>query len=132
MTEAATNSPGLLTGTANGYRNRLASVQERIDAYHPDCQRRAATDACQAGGYCLGNVHSWITGDYDGSYAGPIAGLYDSEEGFRLYYAGDSLTGALHYLVWAEYYAGLTDRDSANSADPWRAGSQPPGGLNHD
>ena len=59
------------------------------------------------------------TGEFDGTYAGPW-GPYSDVQGYREHYADDTLRAALHHLVWAEHFAGLRDRDSAMSLDPWR------------
>jgi hypothetical protein len=62
----------------------------------------------------------WLAGYYDQTYAGPHPSFGATVEDFRIHYADDALRMALHHLVWAEHYAGLRDRDSARSADPFR------------
>jgi hypothetical protein len=111
-----------IQATAAGYDARLRIVQDRIDTYHPHCQRRYTNDARRDTARCLDSVGAWLAGDNDRSYADPHPSFGKTLEDFRAHYAEDSLRDALHYLVWAEYYVGLRDRDSAVAADPF---SQP-------
>jgi len=104
--------PGLLAaGVAAGYAERLDAVLARIDAYHPDCERRWATDEYHDAARCLRQSAGWLAGDNDRSWAGQLGTL----AAFRVHYARDALREALHHLVWAERYAGLRDEESASS-----------------
>lgn len=109
-----------VTSVAEEYKTRLTAVKDRIDAYHADCMRRYATDEYHAAAARLRCAAGWLAGDYDVSYAGPHPSFGSTLEDFRVHYANDSLRSALHNIVWAEHYAGLRDRDSANAEDPWR------------
>lgn len=111
-----------IQATAAGYDARLRIVRDRIGTYHPQCQRRYADDARRDTARCLDSAAVWLAGGNDRSYAGPHPSFGMTLEDFRAHYAEDSLRDALHYLVWAEYYAGLRDRASAVAADPF---SQP-------
>lgn len=108
-----------ITAVAEQYKARLALVKERYDAYHQDCQRRAAGDLYHDVARNLRAAQSWLAGDYDGTYAGPHPSFGTTLQDFRDHYADSSLRSALHHLVWAEHYAGLIDRESARAADPW-------------
>ena len=111
---------GHVASIAEEYKTRLTAVKERIDAYNADCMRRYATDEYHAAAARIRGAAQWLAGDYDVSYAGPHPSFGSSLEDFRVHYANDSLRAALHSLVWAEHYAGLYDRETAISADPWR------------
>ena len=104
---------------AEEYKTRLTAVKARIDAYECDGGRRYATDEYHAAAQRLRGAAGWLAGDYDVSYAGPHPSFGSTLQDFRVHYANDSLRTALHHIVWAESYAGLRDRESAISADPW-------------
>ena len=99
---------------------RLKVVRERYDAYHPDmASRRYVADEYHDAARCIRGAKGWLAGDNDRSYAGPHPSFGTTLEDFRVHYANDSARTALHHLVWAEHYAGLRDRESARSLDPW-------------
>jgi hypothetical protein len=108
-----------VNATIAEYKVRMSAVKQRVDEYHADCQRRYATDEYHAAADRLRGAQGWLAGDYDTSYAGPHPSFGVTLLDFRVHYAADSLRAALHSLVWAEHYAGLTDRDAARAADPW-------------
>lgn len=105
-----------IRGVASEYAARLEVVRERIDAYDCTNGRRYATDEWHDVRRCFADVQAWLAGNFDRSYAGQFGSL----EAFRAHYADSSLSAALHHLVWAEHFAGLTTRDEARAADPWR------------
>ena len=109
----------LVVKTADGYKERLAVVSRRIDAYDCEYGRRWCTDEYNDTMRCLSNVAKWLSGEFDGSYAGPW-GPYSTVHGFRVYYANGALRDSLHHLVWAEYYAGLHDREWVKVNDPFQ------------
>lgn len=109
-----------VTATMDEYKQRLTAVRERYDAYHPDMHsRRSVADEYHQVADRLRGAAAFLAGDYDGTYAGPHPSFGSSLQDFRVHYADDSLRAALHSLVWAEHYAGLTDRETARSSDPW-------------
>lgn len=119
MADTLFSGADLITRRADEYKARLALVKARIDAYHEDCQRRAASDTYHDTARSLRAVASWLVGDYDGTYAGPHPSFGESLQDFREHYGDNSLTGALHHLVWCEHYAGLRTVESARELDPW-------------
>ena len=123
--EAAVNVTESVTAaeikvTARGYGDRLREVAARLAAYDTRVtSRRGATDTYHDVARSLRAVTAWLGGDYDRSYAGPHPSFGSSLQDFREHYAGDSLRGALHHLVWCEHYAGIRTAESARSLDPW-------------
>jgi hypothetical protein len=108
-----------VTGLIAEYEGRLHAVRERIDAYHPDCSRRYATDEYHVTCDRIRGARNFLSGEYDSTYAGPHASFGSTLLDFRVHYALDSLRAALHDLLWAEHYAGLRSRESARELDPW-------------
>jgi len=107
--------------TIDEYAARLAVVRERYDAYHPDMvSRRWVADSYHDAARGVRSAKGWLAGDNDRTYAGPHPSFGVTLEDFRVHYADDALRGALHYLVWAEHYAGLITQDEARAADPWK------------
>jgi hypothetical protein len=101
------------------YKARLTLVKARYDAYHADCQRRATGDCYHDVARNLRNAAAWLAGDNDRTYAGPHPSFGTTLNDFRVHYADSALKSALHYLLWAEHYAGLRDVDSVRAGDPW-------------
>jgi hypothetical protein len=110
-----------VNATAAEYKARLALVKARYDAYHDDCQRRATADNYHDAARNVRNAACWLAGDNDRTYAGPHPSFGTTLDDFRVHYATDALRSALHFLLWAEYYAGLRSDDSVRAADPWNA-----------
>jgi hypothetical protein len=108
-----------VNATIDEYKARLTLVKERYDAYHADCQRRAAGDNYHDAARNLRNAACWLAGDFDRTYAGPHPSFGTTLQDFRVHYANDALRSALHYLLWAEHYAGLRDEESVRADDPW-------------
>ena len=108
-----------ITQAADEYRARLTLVKARIDAYHCDCQRSYALDTYDSALRCLGNVASWLSGEFDRTYAGPHPSFGETIEDFRAHYADSALRDARRHVAWATYYAGLCTKDEAIAADPW-------------
>jgi len=107
--------------TIADYEARMAVVKQRYTDYHPDVtSRRYVADSYSDAARSLRAAKSWLAGEYDRSYAGPHPSFGTTLQDFRVHYANDSLRGALHYLLDAEHYAGLIDRDAARAADPWK------------
>ena len=52
--------------------------------------------------------------------SGPHPSFGTTLQDFRDHYADSALRSALHYLLWAEYHAGLRNQESAAALDPWR------------
>jgi hypothetical protein len=119
----ATMETALIDGVAHvasiaeEYKTRLAAVRERITSYHPDCQYRYASDEYHQAAHRMRGAAEFLAGDYDRTYCSGLG--YATVEDWRVHYAADALRTALHHIVWAEHYAGLTDRETASSADPW-------------
>lgn len=127
MTTTAETTDGMLfTGeetvntTIADYETRLAAVRERYDAYHPDMEsRRYVADCYHDAARNLRSAKGWLAGDNDRTYAGPHPSFGTTLHDFRVHYATSALASALHFLLWAERYAGLRDAESARTADPW-------------
>jgi hypothetical protein len=125
-TEERTEDGMLFTGTETvsatiaEYGARLDAVRERYDAYHPDvASRRYVADSYHDAARNVRSASGWLAGDNDRSYAGPHPSFGSSLLDFQVHYATDALRSALHFLLWAEHYAGLRDEDSVRAADPW-------------
>jgi hypothetical protein len=109
-----------ITSTIAQYEQRMAVVKERYAGYHPDVtSRRYVADSYGDAARSLRAAQSWLAGEYDRTYAGPHPSFGTTLQDFRDHYADSSLQSALHYLLDAEYHAGLIDRDTARAADPW-------------
>lgn len=106
-----------IQATAQRYADRLDAVRARIEDFTQECARRHATDAFHDTSSALRDIARWIAGDFDQSYA---SFLHGTREEFRAKYAASNLDRALHYLAWAEHYAGLRSLESARDLDPWR------------
>lgn len=108
-----------VNATIAEYKARLTLVKERYDAYHADCQRRATADGYHDAARNVRSASCWLAGDNDRSYAGPHPSFGSSLLDFQVHYATDALRSALHFLLWAEHYAGLRDVESVRAGDPW-------------
>jgi hypothetical protein len=117
-TAELTSAADRITSTMEACRSRLDVIRRRYDDYVDGNGRRATIDLYHDAARCIFNTCKWLAGDFDRTYAGPHPSFGTTLEDFRVHYADDALRTALHYLVWAEYYSGLRDRDSANEADP--------------
>jgi len=107
--------------TIADYKARLAAVRERYDAYHPEmASRRYVADNYHDAARNVRSASGWLAGDNDRSYAGPHPSFGSSLLDFQVHYATDALKSALHYLLWAEHYAGLRDEASVRASDPWK------------
>jgi len=110
-----------ITATIAEYEARMAVVKQRYADYHPDVtSRRYVADSYGDAARNLRAAKSWLAGEFDRTYAGPHPSFGTTLQDFRDHYADDSLRGMLHYLLDAEHYAGLIDRDAASAADPWK------------
>jgi hypothetical protein len=118
--QALFSGADVVTEAITAYEARLSAVRERYDAYHEDMvSRRYVADEYHDAARCIRGAKGWLAGDNDRSYAGAHPSFGSTLEDFRVHYADDSARTALHHLVWAEHYAGLRDRESARSDDPW-------------
>jgi hypothetical protein len=100
---------------------RLAVCQERYDNYDPKCHRRATGDSMYEVRRNLGAVDGWLKGENDT----PVAWLQaaagqEGRDAYRAHYAADALVAATHYILIAEFFAGLRSEDEAYDNDPWR------------
>jgi hypothetical protein len=121
MTEQALFSgEDVVNGTIAAYEARMAAVRERYDAYHPDCTRRYVADEYRNVSDRIRGARAFLAGEYDRTYPGDSSHVsFGGLNGWRVHYADDAVRTALHHLVWAEHYAGLRDRESARSEDPF-------------
>lgn len=102
-----------------GYRVRLAAVGAKLATYADDIRnRRGAADSGHAAARKLAGAEKFLSGEYDGTYAGPHPSFGVTLADYRVHYADDCLRTALHYLAWAEYDAGLITRAAAVAAGP--------------
>ena len=121
MTETQVNGAETVTRDADEYKARLALVKARYDAYHREVtSRRSVSDLYHDTARGLRAVTSWLSGEYDRTYAGAHPSFGVTLQDFREHYAADSLRGVLHHLLWCEAYAGIRSEDSARELDPWR------------
>jgi hypothetical protein len=109
-----------VNATIAEYETRLAAVRERYDTYHPEMEsRRLVADLYHDAARNVRGAKGWLAGDNDRTYAGPHPSFGSSLLDFQVHYATDALKSALHFLLWAERYAGMRDAKSASAEDPW-------------
>jgi len=100
---------------------RIAACQSVYNAYDPACSRRATHDNLVEVVRSLGSVNHWLAGKNDQPVAWMSrASTQEGRDTYRIHYAADSLVAAEHYILVAEYAAGLRDQATVESLDPWR------------
>jgi hypothetical protein len=100
---------------------RMATCQAAYDTYADGCNRRSTREALYEVQRNLDATGRWLKGDNDQPVA--LFRQYQDQEwrdAYRIHYASDSLVGALHHILGAEYYAGTRSLEEIDPIDPWR------------
>jgi hypothetical protein len=101
--------------------SRAAACQKAYDDYAPGCSRRSTHDNLYEVKRNLGAVQRWLSGENDEPIVFlQVCATQEGRDIYRLHYAADSLVAALHFILGAEYAAGLRSLDLVSSLDPWR------------
>jgi hypothetical protein len=100
---------------------RALACKERYDAFDQGVNRRAYTDTMYEVRRNLDAVTRWL----DGTNDQPVvffrkAQTQEGRDAYRIHYAAESLVGALHHMLSAEYYCGLRTAQEVEAEDPWR------------
>jgi hypothetical protein len=121
MTLAPTTPTPTMADAMLDIAQRAAFCQEAYDNYAEGCSRRATHDYLVEVKHNLAAVDRWLNGENDEPVAFlKAAASQEGRDTYRIHYAADALVAALHYILGAEYQAGLRIRAEAERFDPWR------------